>query len=228
MKRAAALYLYLSYKLETHYWLQVSLKNWLWLVVVGPPVLAWLQKMSWMVALLASTAGALLLAGTQWAKSKHYTIFTPDGTVSMASQTPTPIQVDEQIRCRAFGQFAVEAKERFVVNEDAQISFVRTREHIVMAYVRRTRFLLLATSLKKDVGWWYVFVMPDRLQEVRLGTLYCGFTSQTALALFYRPEKEPDRVHELYLAFKDAETRQRVLDDLRRDAPATAPVQQID
>ena len=137
----------MSYKLETHYWLQISLKNWLWLAVVGPPVLAWLQQTSWPAAAATSAAGALLLAGTQWAKSKHYTVLGPDRPVAVdASQRPTPIRVDEQIRCRAVGRFAVQDKERHVVNEDAQISFVRTREHIVMAYVRRTRFLLLATS----------------------------------------------------------------------------------
>ena len=218
MKRAAVLYLYLSYKLETHYWLQISLKNWLWLAILGPPVLAFVRQVSWPAAALVSAIGVVLLAGTGWAKRKKYVLFDPaEPTTRDAAQRPAPAQVDEQIRCRAFGLFAVQGKERYVINTDAQISFVRTREHIVMAYVRRTRFLLLATSLKKAGGWWYVFVTPDRLQEVRLGTLSCGFRTEAALNVRYRSEQEPERVQELYLAFEDAETRQRVLDDLRRD-----------
>lgn len=228
MKRIAALGLYLAYKLETHYWLGVSLKNWLWLALVAPPALAFLGYLVWPVAVLVSVAAVLLLAGSEWARRRHYVVFASDArsTDREAIATPggspplAPLRVDEQIRCRAFGRFAVEDKQRHVVNADAQLSFVRTREHIVMAYVRRTRFLLLATSLKKDTGWWYVFMTPERLLEVRPGTLLCGF--ETHVALVVRSQAEENRVQELYLAFEDVETRQRVVDDLCRDAPARA------
>jgi hypothetical protein len=222
MKRVIALYLYVCYKLETHYFFQVSLKSWLWGVIVAPPVLALLRRLSWPAAILVSVAGAALLAGTEWARRRHYTIFSPtpdDETAADANPSPAPIQVDEQVRCRACGLFAVGGKQRYVVNEDAQFSFVRTREHIVMACIRRTRFLLLAASLRKDVGWWYVFVTPERLQHVQHGTLSCGLRTHPALEVRYRPEQEPDRVEALYLAFEDVETRRRVRDDLRRDAP---------
>jgi hypothetical protein len=221
MRRVIALYLHLCYKLETHYFLQVSLKNWLWAVIVAPPVLALLRRLPWPGAIAASVAGVALLAGTEWARRKHYAIFEPTTGDEAADADPSlaPIQVDEQVRCRAFGLFAVGGKERYVVNEDALFSFVRTREHIVMACIRRTRFLLLATSSRKDAGWWYVFVMPERLERVQHGTLSCGLRTRPALEVHYRPEQERDRVEALYLAFEDAETRQRVRDDLRRDAP---------
>jgi hypothetical protein len=216
-KRVIALYLYLSYKLETHYVLQVSLKNWLWLAIVGPPALAFLRQTSWLLALLISTASALLLVGTRWARHKQYVVLMPaESQARDAPRNLAPIQVDEQTRCRAFGRFAVQGRERYVINEDAQISFVRTLEHIVMAYVRRTRFLLLAASAKQDVGWWYVFVIPERLQEVCLASLSYGFKTETALIIRYKSEQEPEQVQELYLAFEDMEARQRVLDDLRR------------
>ena len=219
MKRVAALYMYLCYKFETHYWLQISLKNWLWLAIVGPPVLALVRRMSWPVAVLVSATGLLLLAGTVWAMRKQYVIFEPEEPAAHEiAQHLAPIQVDEQVRCWAFGRFAVEGKERYVINADAQMSFVRTREHIVMAYVRRTRFLLLAAAPKKQVGWWYDFVTPDRLQEVQTGTCAYGLKSEFALNVRYR--QEPGRVQELYLVFEDVEARQRVLDDLRHDLVA--------
>jgi hypothetical protein len=217
VKRAAALFMYLSYKLETHYWFQVSLKNWLWAAIVGAPALALVRQISWPVAALASAIGASLLAGTGWARRRQYVIFYEEPATPGADRHLEPVQVDEQIRCRAFGLFAVGGKERYMVDQDALVSFVRTREHIVMAYVRRTRFLLLAASPKGDVGWWYVFVTPDRLHQVRLGTLCYGLRTEAALSVRYRPEQEPEAVQEFYLAFEDLEARQRVLDDLRRD-----------
>jgi hypothetical protein len=207
-----------SYKLETHYWLQISLKHWLWMIVIGPPALALLRRLSWPVAALVSVIGAVLLAGTEWARRRLYALFQ-EGTAAREADTP-PVQMDEQIRCRAFGRFAVGGKERYVANEDALFSFVSTREHIAMAYVRRTRFLLLATSLKKDVGWWYVFVTPDRLREVRPGILWYGLYARAALQVAYRSEQKPDQVETLHLVFDDAETRQRVTDDLALDMPA--------
>ena len=216
MKRAIAVYFYLCYQLETHLFMQVSLKNWLWAVLAAPPLLALLKLLSWPIAVPVSAAGALLLVGTEWARRRQYVIF--DGKADpYKGMALDPIEVDERIRCRAYGRFAVDDKTRTVINGDALFSFVRTREHIVMAYVRRTRFLLLAASLKQAVGWWYVFVIPDRLQEVQPGTLSCGFRSEAALSVRYRSEQEPERVQQLYLVFEDLEARQRVLDDLRRD-----------
>jgi hypothetical protein len=216
MKRLVAAFFYLCYRLETHYFLNVSLKNWLWVVLVAPPVLSLLGRLSWPLAVPISLLGALLLAGTAWARRGGYVIFDREAGGDAAGLDP--IAVDEQIRCRAYGRFAVNDQERYVIGGEAQFSFVRTREHIVMAWVGRTRFLLLATSLKGAVGWWYVFVTPDRLQAVQPGTLFCGFRERAALSVYYRPEQEPERVQELYLAFEDLETRQRVLEDLCRDA----------
>jgi hypothetical protein len=218
----------LFYMLETHYWLGVSLKNWLWPVLVAPPALAALGYLAWPAALLASLGAALLLAGAEWARRRQYVVFAADeqganpADRAAAGGGPSlaPLCVDEQLRCRAFGRFAVEDKQRHVIHADAQLSFVRTREHIVMAYVRPTRFLLLAASLKKDVGWWYVFMTPKRLLEVQPGILRCGFQTHVALRICCRAEE--DRVQEVYLGFADVETRQRVIDDLRRDAPSEA------
>ena len=104
--------------------------------------------------------------------------------------------------------------------EDALLSFVRTREHIVMAFIPRTRFLLLAASLKKEVGWWYVFVTPERLLEVQTGSLWYGLATHAALIVRYRSDRLGDQVYELVLVFADLDTRQRVMEDLRLDLRA--------
>jgi hypothetical protein len=228
VKRIFALYFCLAYKLEYHYCLQISIKNWLWTIAVGPLALALLRRIDWIVAVSVSAAGVLLLAGTLWAKHRQYVLLSdkrdiPESGWLHAGQYVPPLQVDEQIRCRVFGLFAVGGKQRYVAYEDALLSFVRTREHIVMAFIRRTRFVLLAASLKKDVGWWYVFVTPDRLLEVQTSSLRYGLGTYAALIVRYRSEQQADQVHDLVLVFEDAETRQRVIEDLRLDLPADVP-----
>jgi len=233
MNRLTALLFYLCYKLEAHYVMQVSLKNWLWLLVVLPPVLAFLRYLSWPIAILVSLVGVLSLLGTLWARRSRYLVFEPaqmgDGGPDLVSSpagmpagTPDAMRVDEQVKCWASGSFAVEGKRRVIVNEVAQVSFVRTREHIVMAYVRRTRFLLLAASSKGEVGWWYVFFMPQLVREVQPGYLSCGLKTRPGLRLGYESKEEPGQVEEVYLAFEDARSVQRMLDNLRRDVAAQA------
>jgi hypothetical protein len=125
------------------------------------------------------------------------------------------LEVDQRLRCWVSGFLGVEGKGRALAGERAAISYVRTREHIVMAQVRRTRFLLLAPVPKADVGYWYAFFHPRTLQSVRPGTLYCGFSVRPGLALDYRDEE--NRRVQLYLGFEGPDARQRVLDNLRRD-----------
>ena len=231
MKHLVALLLYLCYKLEVHYVMQVSLRNWLWLLVVLPPVLAFVRSLSWSVAILLSLVGVLLLVGTVWAKRSRYLIFEPaqlgEGDPALSSSPAgmqaakrTAMRVDEQVKCWASGLFAVEGKQRAIVNEAAQVSFVRTREHIVMAYVPRTRFLLLAASSRGEVGWWYTFFMPNLLREVQPGYLSCGLKTRPGLKLGYEPSDEPGQVEEVYLAFENAGAVLRMVDNLRRDVAA--------
>jgi hypothetical protein len=221
MKRVLALYLHLCYKLEYHHFMQISLKNWLWLAIVAPPTLAVFRRLSWVTASLVSLLGILLLAGSEWAKRRHYLIFEP-APLGEADPPRQAIQVDEQIPARAAGSFAVGGRQRHVVNEVALYSFVRTREHIVMAYVRQTRFLLLTRSPKNEVGWWYVFLTPNRVQKVQPGYVSYGLKTRPGLAIRYEPEGNPGQVEDVYLAFDDVHTAQRVMADLRRDAPAQA------
>jgi hypothetical protein len=128
------------------------------------------------------------------------------------------LQVDEHVQGWASGWVAVGAKRRYVANERSWYSTVRTREHILMVGLGRTRFTLVATSPTEEAGWWYAFVQPAGIREVRTGYVSHGSKALPGLRLCYQPESDEEREERLYLAFADGETTQRVIDDLRLDA----------
>jgi hypothetical protein len=218
----------LCYKLTYHRLFAISLKHWIWAWVVLPPLVAWIGRLSWPWAISLSVLGAAALAGAERARRQHYILFVPapPGPHPWPAHPNTPpdedpLCVDQPLLCWASGLLGVEAKERALAGERASISFVRTREHVVMAQVRRTRFLLLAAVSKADVGYWYAFFHPRHVQAVRLGTLYCGFTKRPGLVLTYADEETGPGIR-LYLGFEHAAARQRLLDDLRSDVPQEA------
>jgi hypothetical protein len=164
-----------------------------------------------------------MLIGNEWARRKGYLIFesTP---LDQVSEPQSPIKLDEQVVGWAFGPFAVGAKQKYLINVAAQLSYVRTREHIVMARVEKTRFLLLASSANGDAGWWYTFFMPDRVKRVETGYIWCGIKVRPGLALSYQTREMPDQKVTIYLTFADVDRVQRVVADLRIDVPLQAIV----
>jgi hypothetical protein len=157
--------------------------------------------------------GELVLLGIEWARQKGY-LFFESSPLGQDTEIQSPIQVDEQIAGWASGYFAVGGKRRYLVNETAGFSYVRSREHVVMAYVRQTRFLLLAKSAQGDVGMWYVFFAPSRVRRIERGYIQCGIRTRPGLALTYQPEEQPDQEATIYLTFADVDTVQRVIADL--------------
>jgi hypothetical protein len=221
VKRVAALLLSFGYKMQTHFVLHISLRNWLWGLAFVPAAAAFLRRLPWLHAVLLSLLGALLLAGIELARQNGYLVFEP--AVLRAGAGPLPrIEVDELVPCHASGPFAVADRQRYMVNERAQISYVRTREHIVMAHIARTRFLLFARSTSEDVGWWYVFIKPDRVQHVETGHILCGFRSRPGLEIRYLAGEKAGQLGTVYLGFDDVRDLVRVLDDLRLDVAAAA------
>jgi hypothetical protein len=218
MKRLAMWLMYLCYKLEHHYLLQISLKNWLWFLVVVPPLLAVFRRMGWLNAAILSALGGLILLGTEWARRKEYLIFEP-ARLPGSRQARAPIEADEHVLGRASGPFAVAGKQKYLADEAVRLSYVRSREHILMARLRRTRFLLFARSLRSDVGWWYAFFKPRDVQRVETGYIWCGLRARPGLALSYRTPDEARDEATVYLAFPDVDTVQRVMADLRVDVP---------
>ena len=204
----------LCYKLTYHRFLSISLKHWIWALIVLPPLVAWFGRIEWVWAILLAVLGAAALIGAERARRKQYVLFLP--TESSERHSERPLDVDEPLRCWASGLLGVEGKGRALACERASISFVRTREHVLMAQVRRTRFLLLAVVSKADVGYWYAFFHPRQVQTMRVGTLYCGFSARPGLELRYAGEEAGQSV-QLYLAFEDLIARQRLMDNLRQD-----------
>jgi len=221
MKKVVGWFLYLCYKLQTHCIAQISTRNWLWFTIVVPPVLVFFRHLALTHALLLMLVGGLMLLGTEWARRKGYLIFEP-APLGKDTVVRSPIAVDERVVGWASGLFAVGEKQRYVVNEAAQFSYVRTREHVVMAHIEQTRFLLLASSVKGGIGWWYVFFMPDRVQRVETGYVWCGIKARPGLALSYRAKENPCQEATVYLAFADVDTIQRVIADLRMDVSPQA------
>jgi hypothetical protein len=219
MKRITALLVNFCYKLQHHYVMQISLRNWLWFLIVVPPVVAILGRLSWIRAILLFLLGGLMLLGVEWARQKRYLVFEPTA-LEQDAVVPVLIQPDEQIAGRVSGLFAVGGKQRYVVNGIAQLSYVRTREHIVMTYIKQTRFLLLARSVKQDVGWWYVFFHPSHVQRVETGYVWCGARARPGLALSYLPEGQPGQDATIYMAFADVGAVWRVIANLCIDVPS--------
>jgi hypothetical protein len=224
VKRLVAWLLYLSYKVQTHFFLRVSLRDWLWAVTFVPLAAAVIRRLTWLQAVPLSLLGVLLLLGIEWARRKEYLVFEPTSIGQHEAAQP-PIEIDEQLPCRAFGLFAVANKRRTMVNECAQVSYVRTREHIVMVLLKRTRFLLLARSLAAEEGWWYVFIQPEQVQRLETGDILCGIRSRPGVAIHYRSAEKPGQTNTLYLVFSKVSDLQRLLNDLRRDVCAEAFVQ---
>jgi hypothetical protein len=222
LKAITGLLLYTGYKMQTHYLFRISLRNWLWALLVVPPALAALRRMAWLQAILPSLLAALLLAGIEWTRYKGYMIFEPAQLDLSAVPRQPPVKVDEQVPCRASGPFAVGDKRRHIVNERAWISYVRTREHIAMVHLERTRFLLLARSLATDVGYWYVFFTPQHVQHVETGHVLCGIRSRPGLAIRYLSQEKRGQEKTVYLTFDDTDTLRWVLDDLRTDVAVEA------
>jgi hypothetical protein len=178
------------YRLEHHYFLEISLKDWLWFWIAAPLVGGFLRLWGWGAAIPLSLLAALLLAGIEWARRQHEWLFEPAALAMEDAQAP--IRVDEQTPGWACGAFSVNDRTRRVTGERALYSFVPSREHVAMAYVRRTRFLLLGRSLKGDVGWWYVFFRPRHVERVRTGFLSWERQKRPALAIRYRSEPPID------------------------------------
>jgi hypothetical protein len=218
------------YKLSYHTLGSIPLKRWLWALVALPPLVAWLGQLGWAWAVSLSGIGAAALVGAEGARRRQYVLFDPaqnpgfarNGTWPRNQGSAGPLGVDEPLRCWASGRMGVEGKKRPIAGERASVSWVGTREHVVMAQVRRSRFLLLAPARKEDTGYWYAFFHPRCVQAVHVGTLYCGFTVRPGLALSYTDEERDGQPTQLYLGFEDARARQRLLDDLRRDVDQEA------
>lgn len=221
MKRIAGLLSLWAYKLDNHSIGQIPLRNWTWAWIIVPPLLAVFRRLSWWYAIPAMSIGMAVLIGVHLIQRNNYILFEP-GPLKKEGVDKPPIKVDEQVEGWASGLFAVGEKKKQILAVRAFFSFVPTREHVVMARIDRTRFLLLATSNKAEEGWWYVFFKPELIRQVETGHLFCGLGVRPTLALAYAVEGDPGKKEAVYLTFADLSTLWRVVADLRMDTPEQA------
>lgn len=122
-----------------------------------------------------------------------------------------------KIRVCATGFFEVSGKRRYFVETPADYITFETREHCVMAHITTSRFLLVGTSGKNAVGWWYTFFQPAMIRSVDSGWLHFGLHPRPALRLeVTSPDDRKDEI--LHLSFDDEAARSLILADLRYDA----------
>lgn len=226
------------YKLGRHRFLNIRLRHWLILLCIVLPVMMWLRV--WgadrATAILVSLGAASVLVAIWWAGRQHYVRFvehvrgvasaTPPGKIEEASggasrgpvdpsSAGSPLPAMSKVRVRATGVFEVSGMRRYLVETFADYTTFETREHCVMAQTPFSRFLLLGTFDRDEVGWWYTFFRPGMIRSVSGGMLYYGLRPRPALQLQIAADHQSEV---LYLSFDDEATRSLVLADLQLDA----------
>lgn len=220
MKAALGLWLQLSYQIEHHYFMRISLRSWLWAVILLPLGAAAVGRLSWTPATVVSALGLLLWALGEGAKRRGYALFVPDPVTPPVS--PPLLDVDEPLACRASGTFAVGGNERAMLNESARVFYVRTCEHVVQVYLQPSRFLFLAPSLPGEEGYWYVFFQPSCIEQLQVGETQRGLRWDPALAITYHSPDRDGQRETVYLAFSALDSLHRILAELRDNLPQEA------
>jgi hypothetical protein len=215
------LILQLAYRLRRHFWLGWSLARWLGflLAVAGLGALIRGWPRSWPAMLLGGLLLGYLLF-LAWAARRRFVRFEgARGVPSRFQDDPpaSPLRKEERVPVRASGWFTVEGMTQYYVDLEAEFETVGTREHIILARLYASRFLLLGNWPEHELGWWYTFFQPAMIQGLSAGRLHFGPQARPALRVVYGHEEEKPQT--LYLAFDEASALRRVWDDLARDAP---------
>lgn len=183
------------------------------ILVAAALIAAITRRLTWQWA-VGSAIVALSLAVVIWLTGRQgYIFFCAKG---LAPFRVEPLQVDEKIPGRATGYFEVGGKRRYFVEARAYFSTVETREHILMARIPHSRFLLIATSPRDEAGWWYVFFQPSMLRAVQTGEIHFGLRPRPALRVTYQPDDSSAET--VYLSFSEVISLHRTLNDLRLGA----------
>jgi len=158
----------------------------------------------------------ILVLVTLLAKRQGFIIFRrSEGELTSFPDCPELLPYEE-VAVRATGLFEVRGEQRYFVEATADFATMETREHIVMARMLDSRFLVGAP--KGDVGWWYIFFKPLMIREIEVGEVHFGLRARPAIKLGYKTDE--GKVEPVYLSFDEPLQMQRVLEDLCRDAVA--------
>jgi len=208
------------YNLERHWLLNIRLRHWLMLACIILPASMWvgLWKTTYLAA-VAVTLGAIgILAATWWAGWRRFVRFeerveaTRQNVDRQSAASPLPAM--SKLRVCATGFFEVSGMRRYFVEAPADYTTFETGEHCLMIQVPSTRFLLLGTPHKNELGWWYTFFQPSVIHSIADGCLYFGPHPRPALRLEIAGTDNSDDEN-LYLSFEDEASRSLVLADLK-------------
>ena len=212
----------LAYRLRRHFWGGWSMGHWLGvlLLLAIAGVLIGSRLADWP---LAAALGALFVAyaGTLvWARRRRYVYFVagealPDDLVPAAG-----LGMADLIPIRASGWFTVGGKRQYYVDLDADYQTVPSREHIVLARVYPSRFMLLGRWPEREIGWWYGFFEPAAIRQARVGRLHFGARPRLAVQLTYGLEVKTQET--ILVTFDNLATFKQVWADLVVDAPPGA------
>jgi hypothetical protein len=181
-----------------------QLKQWVWAIVL--------------LALVLGGSATLLLA-----QRKRYVLFRPD-LESRLERPPNPPPPDSELPVRATGTFAIRDQVCYLVEHRAILTTPRSREHVLMAHLRRSRFLMIGQSHSGNWGWWYQFIRPEALIGVELGVIVHGWQPRTALKVSYQAadNKGNERIADTILSFENEGARALAWADLTQEMRARA------
>ncbi len=210
--------LQIAYRLRRHFWGAWSMGRWLGalLLLAVAGVLLGSRMENWP---LTAALGILFLAYTAtviWARQRRYILFRPE---TLLGDLPPPAGLDMAglIPVRASGWFTVEGKRQYFVDLDAGYQTVPSRDHIVLARVYPSRFLLLGRWREQEIGWWYIFFEPAAVRQMQTGHLDFGARPRLTIQLTYGPDVKT--IETIYLTFDNLTALKQVWADLAVDTP---------
>jgi hypothetical protein len=190
-----------------------------WLTLLGLVVVVVVTFRSWPNPWPIALVGGLFIAYVvimAWASRLGYIRFKPglDPDDPFHEIPPVPLpRALEQLPVRASGLFSVEGEDQYYVDLDADFQTAATQEHMVLARVYPSRFLLLGRWPKFELGWWYIFFLPDMIQSATLGYLHFGPQVRVALRVVYEPGEKT--LETAYLTADDPAVLSRIWETLR-------------
>jgi hypothetical protein len=206
-----------AYRLRRHIVSGWYLSRWLTLlglvVVVATVFRSWPNPWPIAVAVGLFVAYVAILA---WASRLGFVRFKPGLAPSdpFHETVPGPApRVLERLPVRASGRFSVEGEVEYYVDLDADFQTAGTKEHMILARVHPSRFLLVGRWPKFELGWWYIFFLPEMIQSVALGYLHFGPQSRLALKVVYMPDEKTRET--AYLTAEDPAVLRRIWDILQ-------------
>ncbi len=218
--RILGLFLQLSYQLSRHRVMGVRM-DLLGLGACLVAALVGIQAGPWSRAVLLLALALGLLALVSLARRNGYILFRSNPGAE-PKHPPTPAPPDTELSVRATGHFAVRDQVCYLVEHRAIFTTPRSREHILMTQLRRSRFLLIGQSHASAWGWWYQFIKPEALIRVELGVIVHGWRPRTALRVGYRStdSKGTERTADTILSFDDERSRALAWADLTQEMRA--------